>query len=180
LKEDSNQRADTTARTPNDLKPSNRYVPSFVPQSAGLFGNSAAPPTSRNLSYSNAQSKEYSPPQQTVFSSSPFSFGSGVGAPQSQQARPMLAQQRQWTPAFAPNRISPALSRQSSPGQPQGNHALQDYQMQTMVLEQQYVSPGTNSMFYCKVLARHPVEVSSISLTHFMRSAQSFHFVELR
>jgi hypothetical protein len=68
----------------------------------------------------------------------------------------------------------------SPPGQPQDSHVLQDYQMSLMLLEQGYVNPGTNSMLYCKALARHPVEVSCSSLAHFMRSAQSFHFVELR
>lgn len=172
MRENSDQPADTTARAPNNLIASNRYVP--VSQSAGLFGNNAVPPSFTPLLHSNAQvrqTREWSLPQQTVSSPSPFSFGSGVGAPQSQQAVPMMAQQQQWTPAFAPNRISPAMpQQQSSLGQSQGNHVLQDYQMQLILLEQGYVSPGTNSMLYCKVLARHLYGVSRISLAHIMRS----------
>ncbi|KAF2868591.1 hypothetical protein BDV95DRAFT_609512 [Massariosphaeria phaeospora] len=38
---------------------------------------------------------------------------------------------------FAGNRPQPAMVAAGAPGQPQGNHALQDYQMQLMLLEQQ-------------------------------------------
>jgi hypothetical protein len=159
--------------------PSQRYVPSSVPQQTAFLPSPFSVTSSFGAPQSQQQQQQYqkqhlnqvfacnasqmapaASPRFAVARAQAFAHSPSQMAPAaSPRFGVAMAQQQQQTQLFTPNLILPGglpgMPQQSSPGQLQGNHSLQDYQMQTMLLEQQYVSPGTNSMFYCKVFARH-------------------------
>jgi hypothetical protein len=146
--------------------PSQRYVPSSVPQQTAFLPS----PFSVSSSFGAPQSQQQQQQYQQQHLNQVFACNASQMAPAaSPRFGVAMARQQQQAQLFTPNLMLPGglpgmpqqsspgqlQGNQSSPGQLQGNHSLQDYQMQTMLLQQQYVSPGTNSMFYCKVFARH-------------------------
>jgi hypothetical protein len=133
--------------------PSQRYVPSSVPQQTAFLPS----PFSVSSSFGAPQSQQQQQQYQQQHLDQVFARSSSQMAPAaSPRFGVAMAQQRQQTQLFTPNLMLPGglpgMPQQSSPGQLQGNHSLQDYQMQTMLLEQQYVSPVPTQCFTAKFL----------------------------
>jgi hypothetical protein len=156
--------------------PSQRYVPSSVPQQTAFLPSPFSVSSSFGAPQSQQQQQQYqqqhldqvfarsssqmapaASPRFGVAMAQAFAHSPSQMAPAaSPRFGVAMAQQRQQTQLFTPNLMLPGglpgMPQQSSPGQLQGNHSLQDYQMQTMLLEQQYVSPVPTQCFTAKFL----------------------------